>query len=878
MKRTTGIVVILTLVAAVGLLVLVAPGLAQEDGPVPDARPTPTPELPLPPIEPPPEGPDAPEIPPLPDLIVEDIEVIPAVPVIGQEVIVRVTIANQSNVDVTPGNNFWSDLYVDPAVVPIQLGQDGQAAWPCQATWVPAGGSYVLEATYTFDDVKVFALWAQVDTDGHVVEANEHNNVLGPVSVQVLGANTIVHASHRDFQMGLASTLDASHSEGVIRPGLFIEPWTDPEIYSPDSQVDDPPLPPAPPSNVNVNQVKPALASDGNGHLFAVWEDGRNGGVYNRDIYYSYSDDGGQSWGPDILVHGSDTTGNQVSADIAYDQDRNRVYAVWQDERDGNFDIYFAYSDNAGTSWTELPSPLNDDSGTANQLNPAIAVGKHISDTQNHVYVVWQDRRNGNDDIYLAHSDDGGDNWDPNYFVTDDPEMTLQNQVAPAVSVENLFGIVIVGWEDWRDAEQPEIYTMWSLDHGQTFGIDVPVTVIDPDFRTTYRLAPDLEGQTTIEWVEREDPLTGLIYYVPVPVTVIHVAWQDWETGDPEIYYSFATFDWEKPDPCPVPYDYCFQPPQQVSGYELPSDYVEPPTEPDPWPLEPAWQGDVSLDIVPDVPYYDTLCLLESSEVYSRGVMIAWSDARSYDEWRHEIHVRRTASRSGEPKSFVVCERPRDVGMVNSNAKLHAYRDDLTQYDFVAPAAARQSNPYIVVDEQAVYVTWDDDRWDEPLAEVPGLVDRDIFAARMGITTTGAYVSPVIDSRGEETLWYVLSWWAATDHRTDVLFQTRFGNSLNPPQEDVAANGWTRWTGNPGSTYLGCTAGVGCYYDAPGRHMVGPTGEDWFGGSIPGYYRYMQYKIIMEGTSRWTALSEVTIHYKGPQQVYLPVVFRNYQH
>jgi hypothetical protein len=734
-----------------------------------------------------------------------------------------------------------------------------------------------------------------VDTDGHVVEANEHNNVFGPVSVPVLAANTLVHASHRDFQMGLASTLDASHSEGVIRPGLFIEPWQDfdpgdpnaPDVYHPDSQIDNPP-PPA--NDVNVNQVKPALASDGSGHLFAVWEDGRDGGVYNRDVYFSYSDDGGLTWGDDILVHDLDTTGNQISADVAYDRGRDRVYAVWQDERNGNYDIYFAYLDNPSINdtWTQFADPINDDVGTANQLNPAVTMNDQTDD----IYIAWQDRRNGNDDIYLARSDDGGASWSANFFVTDDPEMTLQNQVAPAVAAETFtwtlplgpsipVTTVVVAWEDWRDPEHPEIYTSWFRDLGVTqlptitFGVDVPVTVVDPDFRNTYRLGPDLGLQTTIELVEREDPIFGQIW-VYVPVTVIHVAWQDWAMGDPEIYYSFAPFDWDKPDPCPVPYDYCFDSPQQVSGYELPSEYVEPPSEPEPWPLEPAWQGDVSLDVVPELPQYDTLCLLESSEWYSRGVMIAWSDARSYDDWRHEIHLRRTASKKGDPKSFEVCERPRDVGMVNSNAKLHAYRDDLSQYDFVAPAAARQSNPYIVVDEQTMYVAWDDDRWDEPLAAVPGLVDRDVFAAQMGVNTKGAYVSPVIDSRGNETLWYVLSWWAATDHYGDVLFQTRFGNDLNPPQADVATPNWTRWTGNPGSTYLGCTAGVGCYYDAPGRHMVGPTGEDWFGGSIPGYYRYMQYKIIMSGSSRWTALSEVTIHYKGPQQIYLPIVFRNY--
>ncbi len=37
-------------------------------------------------------------------------------------------------------------------------------------------------------------------------------------------------------------------------------------------------------------------------------------------------------------------------------------------------------------------------------------------------------------------------------LYSDDPHMTSQNQLAPAIDVEEL-GIVVVGWEDWRDPE-----------------------------------------------------------------------------------------------------------------------------------------------------------------------------------------------------------------------------------------------------------------------------------------------------------------------------------------------------------------------------------------------------------------------------------------
>ncbi|MBN1815174.1 MAG: hypothetical protein JXA14_25300 [Anaerolineae bacterium] len=901
MKRSHLAVMLSVLVVLIALLAGAAAGAAQS-GPVPDARPTPTPELPLPEGYQPSPVPRSPEIPPLPDLVITDIDLIPAAPVLGEVTIIRVTIYNRSQYDVTPGNNFWSDLYIDPAIVPIQLGQDGVAEWPCQATWVPAGGYHTLETTYIFDDVKVYALWAQVDTDGHVQEANEHNNVWGPKTILVDAPNMILHDTHEEFQMGLASTLDISDSEGVMRPGLFDEPWQDPEIYFPDARIDTPDslLPPAGATyKINVNQFKPAIASDGAGTLYAVWEDGRNGTWVDHDIFFATSTDGGLTWSDDepVNLDSGGVNANQISPDIAYDTSRDLLYIVWQDERDdpgvGQYDIYFRSYDPVLASWGP-EVVLNDDVGMptpSNQLNPAIAVGKSDTDPgPNKVYVVWQDRRHGNDDIYLARSDDGGANWTPNYFVGDDPAMTPQVQAAPAVSVENLFGIVVVGWEDWRDPEHPEVYTMWSLDQGETFGVDVPVTIVSPEERMTYRRAPDLAAHTTVEWVPRYDDDGNIIGWELVAVTVIHVAWQEGTDELADIYYSFAPYDWGEPDPCPVPYDYCFEEPQMVSGYELPADYVRPPGDTSSYPLEPTWQGEVSLDLVPD-NYHMTLCLLESSDWYSKGVMIAWSDARTYDEWRHEIRVRRVASPEGDPKGYVVCERPRDAGPVNSNAKLHIFRDDLTWYDLYKPAAARQSNPYIVVDADAIYVAWDDDRWDDP--RMVGVQNRDVFAAKTADTTYGSYVSPVLDARTNEPDWYVLSWWAATDHYADVLFQTRFGNTPTPPQEDVAENTWTQWTGNAGSSYLDCNGadptevpccpdgsnpGAGCYYDAPGRHIVDPDGNDWFGPFKPGPYRYMQYKILMRSNrlAPWTALTQVKVYYKGPPKYFLPVVFRNY--
>ncbi|MFN2291641.1 MAG: CARDB domain-containing protein, partial [Anaerolineae bacterium] len=279
MRRTFLALSLLALTVVVILVAGAGSGWAQGSQPVPDARPTPT-GIPLPPERAPaaPESPESPEIPPLPDLVVSSIQVLPSTPRLGEQATILVTIKNQGTVDVSlvpVPNNFWSDLYIDPAEIPIQLGQAGVHEWGCQAIWVPAGGSHVLQTSYIFDDVKSYSLWAQVDTDSQVQEANENNNVLGPVSVQVLAQDVIVHETHQDFQLGMASSLDLSHPEGVMRLGIFSEPTSEPGVYEPDTQIDDPPDPPSGPTDVN--QTHPALASDGAGTLFAVWEDGRNG-------------------------------------------------------------------------------------------------------------------------------------------------------------------------------------------------------------------------------------------------------------------------------------------------------------------------------------------------------------------------------------------------------------------------------------------------------------------------------------------------------------------------------------------------------------------------------------------------------------------------
>jgi hypothetical protein len=232
--------------------------------------------------------------------------------------------------------------------------------------------------------------------------------------------------------------------------------------------------------------------------------------------------------------------------------------------------------------------------------------------------------------------------------------------------------------------------------------------------------------------------------------------------------------------------------------------------------------------------------------------------------------------------------------MLNDNAKLYPFRNDPDGeglYEEFRPAATGQANPYLWVNPNGtprMHLVWDDDRWNNPAVKGE-LPNRDVFFARQGDSDESVYISQVFDA-GVPAKWYVLSWWAATEHLDDLVFQTRFGTDPFPPQEAITTPTWTNWTGNAGSTYLDPECpngpGAGCYYDAPGRHIVDPAGQAWVACKAPNCpesYQYIQYKIILRssnppliGHHRKSAISQVKIHYQGAYRNYVPLVTRGF--
>jgi len=256
-------------------------------------------------------------------------------------------------------------------------------------------------------------------------------------------------------------------------------------------------------ANVRVNDVStgvrlnPSIAADSGGNAYAVWGDCRDG---NWDIYFSYRPAGG-TWGANVRVNDDAGMIAQGLPAIAVDASGN-AYAVWADERNGDWDIYFSYRP-AGDTWGANVR-VNDDAGQAAQYHPSIAI-----DASGNAYAVWSDSRNGDSDIYFSYRPAGG-NWGTNLKVNDDPGTAEQWESAIAVDAS---GNAYAVWGDCRDGNW-DIYFSYRP-AGGTWGANVRVN--------------DDAGTIAQGWPAIAVDASGNAYAV----------WGDSRNASPDIYFSY---------------------------------------------------------------------------------------------------------------------------------------------------------------------------------------------------------------------------------------------------------------------------------------------------------------------------------------------------
>ncbi|HUF05566.1 MAG TPA: sialidase family protein [Aridibacter sp.] len=193
--------------------------------------------------------------------------------------------------------------------------------------------------------------------------------------------------------------------------------------------------------------------------LYCAWLDLRRGFPL---IYFSSSNDGGETWGPNRPIEFDFREGDQIRPKLVRGAD-GRILAFWEDHRDRRtlVDIRYSYSDDGGRHWS--PSArVNDDGLHVWQINyDAVSRGSLI-------YVVFSDFRDpgegGDNDwnIYFAASPDNGSTFRKNRRVND---VVSGKDDEPRLAV-NDGGELFCAWRTERDSIFGDVAVTFSEDGG----------------------------------------------------------------------------------------------------------------------------------------------------------------------------------------------------------------------------------------------------------------------------------------------------------------------------------------------------------------------------------------------------------------------------
>lgn len=283
-----------------------------------------------------------------------------------------------------------------------------------------------------------------------------------------------------------------------------------------------------------------------------VWQDTRDSN--NAEIYYKRSTDGGISWGTDVRLTNNNSSSQNPSIAMSGSGSQALVHVIWYDFRDGNYEIYYKRSTNAGINWEP-------DLRLTNNIAPSLFPAIRVSGSTLHV--VWHDVRDGNYEIYYKRSSDGGSSWGADTRLTNNstaslfPSLTIPGSGSPAP--------VHIVWYDNRDGND-EIYYKRSLDGGISwendirltnnaassgnptiltsgFGTAAPLHIVWQDFRNgNYEIyyKRSLDGGTSWETDTRLTNITGLSIMPSIAISgqVVNVVWNDTRDGNYEIYYK----------------------------------------------------------------------------------------------------------------------------------------------------------------------------------------------------------------------------------------------------------------------------------------------------------------------------------------------------
>ncbi len=194
----------------------------------------------------------------------------------------------------------------------------------------------------------------------------------------------------------------------------------------------------------------------------------------NTSILLIRSTDEGVTWNTPVTV--SDGAGGVQGSFPAVSSD-GELYVVWRSSSSGG-QIRFDKSTDGGLTFGTDKIV----STAPNAWFPHMAVDLSGGPFHNYIYVVWDDLSNGDDDIFLSISSDGGETWTPAQRINNDPIGNGKDQFWPSIAISELGEIVILFYDSRNTTSNDiiEAYIARSTDGGATFTNEILSTAPSP--------------------------------------------------------------------------------------------------------------------------------------------------------------------------------------------------------------------------------------------------------------------------------------------------------------------------------------------------------------------------------------------------------------
>jgi len=139
-------------------------------------------------------------------------------------------------------------------------------------------------------------------------------------------------------------------------------------------------------------------ATDSQGNVYVAFA---AGSYFDYEIYVTKSTPGGTNWTTPVQIN-DDETGMQRMVEMTIDQNDN-IHVAWLDARNGQWDIYYSYSDDGGATFH--PNVRITSEGTPLTYTRPGDYFTMRTGPDGTLYIVWTDGRGNDQDIYFARQD-----------------------------------------------------------------------------------------------------------------------------------------------------------------------------------------------------------------------------------------------------------------------------------------------------------------------------------------------------------------------------------------------------------------------------------------------------------------------------------------